>query len=145
MIQFDYEHELIPSVHQYFSANASLIFFLFFIGYCRADMIVFGKNDNIIAVELKLADWKKALIQAQNYQLAVDYVYLAFPSKKCDLVLKRAEEKLKQNGIGLISVDEETKQVAQILNAKKSTIAFGRLSKRNLINQRKKVYRRKRL
>lgn len=108
-------------------------------------MVIFQKNDDIVAVELKLADWKKAVIQAQNYQLAADYVYLVFPSKKCDLVLKRAKEKLLEKGIGLIGVNEYNQQVTVCMPAKKSAVLFGRLSKKELINQRKRVYQRKRL
>ena len=135
---------MIP-VHNHFLPVAEQIFYEVPVGFCRADMIVFQKNDDIIAIELKLADWKKALVQAQNYQLAVDFVYVAFPILKCDLVLKRAEKKLIQKGIGLIGVDEHTQQVYILIKAKKSPFLFGRLSKRNLINQRKKVYQRKRL
>lgn len=107
--------------------------------------MIFQKNKDIVAIELKLADWKKALIQAQNYQLAVDFVYIAFPSLKSDLVLKKAKEKLTQKGIGLLSVDEQTEQVEVVIPAKKSSFSFGHLSKKNLINQRKRVFKRKRL
>lgn len=144
-MSFDYEHELIPPVHNYFASAAEMIFYEVPIGYCRADMIIFKENNSSIAIELKLADWKKALIQAQNYQLAADYVYLAFPFSKCELVLKRAKNKLQQKGIGLLSVNEETKKVTVLLAAKKSTVLFGRLSKKEVINQKKRVYRRKRL
>jgi len=108
-------------------------------------MIIFQKNNDVIAVELKLADWKKAVVQAQNYQLAADFVYIAFPLAKCSLVLKRAKEKLNNKGIGLIGVDEHTQQIEVCIPAKKSPVLFGRLSKKTLINQRKRVYHRKRL
>lgn len=108
-------------------------------------MIVFQKNDDILAIELKLANWKKALVQAQNYQLAADLVYLAFPSSKCDLVLKKAKAKLKNKGIGLICIDEETEQVSIVVPAKRSVSLLGRLSKKEIINQRKRMYQRKRI
>lgn len=132
-------------MHDYFAATAEVIFYEVPVGFCRADMIVFQKNNDIIAIELKLADWKKAVVQAQNYQLAADLVYIAFPSSKCDLVLKRAKKKLVSKGIGLISVDEQTEHVTVVIPAKKSMFIFGRLSKRELINQRKRVYHRMRL
>ncbi|HMA83361.1 MAG TPA: hypothetical protein VKP59_03940 [Candidatus Thermoplasmatota archaeon] len=144
-MSFNYEHELIHPVHNYFASAAEMIFYEVPIGFCRADMIVFQKDKTSIAIELKLADWKKALIQAQNYQLATDFVYLAFPFSKCELVLKRAKNKLQQKGIGLLSVNEVTKQVTLLVAAKKSTVLFGRLSKKEVINQKKRVYRRKRL
>lgn len=108
-------------------------------------MVVFQKNNDIVAVELKLADWKKALVQAQNYQLAADFTYVVFPSSKCNLVLKRAKKKLDEKGIGLLFVDEQNKNVEMVIPAKKSVGLFGRLSKKDIINQRKNVFRRKRL
>jgi hypothetical protein len=132
-------------VQHYFASTADIIFYEVPVGFCRADMVVFQKNNDIIAIELKLANWKKALVQAQNYQLAVDLVYLAFPSSKCDLVLKKAKTKLNNRGIGLISVDEKTKQVNEVVPAKKSVLSFGRLSKKEIINKRKRGYQRKRL
>ena len=124
-MSFDYEHELIHPVYTHFAPSAEIIFYEVPIGFCRADMIVFQKDNTSIAIELKLADWKKALIQAQNYQLATDFVYLAFPFSKCELVLKRAKKKLQQKGIGLLSVNEKTKNVNVLLAAKKSTVLFG--------------------
>ena len=144
-MSFDYEHELIHPVYTHFASSAEIIFYEVAIGFCRADMIVFQKNNTSIAIELKLSDWKKALIQAQNYQLATDFVYLAFPLSKCELVLKRAKKKLQQKGIGLLSINEETKNVNVLLTAKKSRVLFGRLSKKEIINRKKRVYQRKRL
>lgn len=144
-ITFEYEHELVLPVQNHFLLTAEHIFYEVPIGFCRADLVIFQKNKDIIAIELKLADWKKALIQAQNYQLAVDFVYIAFPSLKSDLVLKKAKEKLTQKGIGLLSVDEQTEQVEVVIPAKKSSLSFGHLSKKYLINQRKRVFKRKRL
>ena len=144
-MSFDYEHELIHPVYTHFAPSAEIIFFEVPIGFCRADMIIFQKDKTSIAIELKLADWKKSLIQAQNYQLAADYVYLAFPFSKCELVLKRAKNKLQQKGIGLLSINEETKNVNVLLTAKKSRVLFGRLSKKEIINRKKRVNQRKRL
>jgi hypothetical protein len=142
---FEYEHELVLPVQNYFLSTAEHVFYEVPVGFCRADMVIFQKNNDIIAIELKLADWKKALIQAQNYQLAVDFAYIAFPNKKSELVLKRSKEKLIQKGIGLLSVDEQTEQVDVLIPAKKSSFSFGRLSKKDLVNQRKRVFKRKRL
>jgi hypothetical protein len=143
---FDYEHELVHPVQSYFVSTAEAIFFEVSIGFCRADMVVFQKNHDILAIELKLADWKKALIQAQNYQLATDFVYLAFPSSKSKLVLKKAKNTLENKGIGLLSIDEQTKHVNEMVAAKKSVFSFGRLSRKEIMNQKNKRGRhRKRL
>lgn len=140
---FNYEHELVLPIHSYFASKAEFVFYEVSIGFCRADMVIFQKNDVIIAIELKLADWKKALIQAQNYQLATDFVYMAFPSSKCELVLKRAESQLRKKGIGLLSIDEETQQVKDALSAKRSGFMFGRLTKGEIIKQKRKNQRKR--
>lgn len=132
-------------MHNYFALTAEIIFYEVPVGFCRADMIVFQKNNDIIAIELKLTDWKKAIVQAQNYQLAADLVYIVFPSSKCDLVIKRAKKKLMSKGIGLISVDEHIGHVEVVIPAKKSMFSFGRLSRKEIINKRKRVFHRKRL
>lgn len=106
-------------------------------------MLVFQNDGHIIAIELKLSDWKKALVQAQNYQLAADLVYIAFPLEKCELVIKRAKERLERKGIGLLAVDEKTKQVNIVLPAKKSKVMFGRLTKQEIIKQKRKQKRKR--
>jgi hypothetical protein len=108
-------------------------------------MILFQKNDVIVAVELKLANWKKALIQAQNYQFGADFVYMVFPSSKCSLVLEKTTKKLQQKGIGLLSVDEQTEEVTVLVPAKQSVFLLGKLSKKEIINREKRRYQRKRL
>jgi hypothetical protein len=140
---FNYEQELVLPVHSYFASKAEFVFYEVSIGFCRADMIVFQNDDVIIAIELKLADWKKALIQAQNYQLATDLVYMAFPSSKCELVLKRAKSQLQKKGIGLLSVDEKTQQVKNVLAAKRSGFMFGRLTKQEIVKQKRKNQRKR--
>ena len=79
---FTLESELIAPVSLYFYKKGWIIFREVRIGFCRADLVIFTNDHKVISVELKLADWKKALIQAQNYQLGSDYVYIAFPDKK---------------------------------------------------------------
>jgi hypothetical protein len=55
---------------------------------------------------LKLRDWKKAIIQAKNYQLGSDYVYLAIPLWMVYNILRKAEYYLKKEGIGLLIINE---------------------------------------
>ena len=78
MYPFYVELELIKPVSDYFKKQGYIIKHEIKIGYCRADLVAFKKND-VIAIELKLKDWKKALMQAKNYQLGADLVFLAVP------------------------------------------------------------------
>ena len=111
------------------------------IGYCRADIVAF-KDDTVTAVELKLQNWKRAIIQAKNYQLGSDYVYIAFPLMKSYSILRKAEFNLKSNGIGFLIVNEKTSKVSEIIEARKSNRKIGTLT---LDAVNKMHYKRKRL
>jgi hypothetical protein len=102
------------------------------IGFCRADIVAF-KNEESVGVELKINDWKKAIIQAKNYQLGCDYSYVAFPLNRVFNILRRAEHILKKEGIGLLVIKEKTCDVCKIINAKKSTKKMGSISKNKFL------------
>ena len=71
------------------------------IGYYRADILAF-KDNSVNAVELKLRNWKKAIIQAKNYQLGADYVYVAFPLIKSYTIQLVSFERKSQNCLNWI-------------------------------------------
>lgn len=137
MSPFSYEVELIKPVKQYFIKKGFTVFHEIRIGFCRADIVAIN-DDTVIAVELKLSDWKKALIQVRNYQLAAGYVYIAVPLKKVDLILKRAAEQLQKEGIGLLSVDERDNSIVFHVDAKRSVKMFGCLKIEELKRRKKK-------
>ena len=110
------------------------------IGFCRADLLAF-KKDEVVAVELKLKDWKKAIVQAKNYRLAVDYVYLVVPLFRVYNILRKAEHILKKEGIGLLIVKETNCEVCKIIDAKQSkiktcNITIEEIRKRRNLNKR---------
>jgi len=119
MYPFYLELELIKPVSDYFKKQGCIVKYEIKIGFCRADLLAF-KDEKVTAVELKLSDWKKAIVQAKNYQLAADYVYVVFPLLKVYNILRKAEHILKKEGIGLLVVKETNCDVKKIINAKKS-------------------------
>ncbi len=62
----------------------------------------------VSAIEAKLTDWKGGLFQARRYLSFADYSYLAIP---CEVVGKVKVELLCKDGIGLISVDQNSIEV----------------------------------
>lgn len=136
MCAFSCEQELIVPVSLYFYRHGGIILREVRLGFCRADLVVFTPDDTVIAVELKLSDWKKAFIQAQNYQLGSDYVYVAFPEKKRSLLEKKVVLMLKKKGIGLLIVDSLTHQVSEAIGPKRSEIRFGTISLQELKRRR---------
>jgi hypothetical protein len=97
------------------------------IGYCRADIVGF-KNNVVLSVELKLNNWKKAIIQAKNYQLGSDYVYIGFPLQNIHKILRKAKLILIKENIGLLSINEKTNVVNVIIKANKSRRMIGRIN-----------------
>lgn len=134
---FSYEAELTLPVKTYFEQEGFTVFHEVRIGFCRADLVACN-DDTVVAIELKLSNWKKALVQAKNYQLAAEFVYLAFPLKKTKLVLKKASDQLNQEGIGLLSVDEQDERIMIHREAKKSKRLFARLNKQEILKRKER-------
>lgn len=135
MYPFYLEIELIKPVADYFKSLGYRVRQEVRIGFFRADIVAF-KEENIIAVELKIKNWKKAVIQAKNYQLGADYVFIAVPLMKSFNILRKAQCNLENEGIGLLVVNEKNCMVSKLINAKKSkrkmvSIRFNPKNKRN--------------
>jgi len=141
MYPFYLELELVKPIYDYLKRKGFIVKREVRIGYCRADIVGFKKNV-VTSVELKLQNWKKAIIQAKNYQLGSDYVFLAFPLMKSYNVISKAEVILRREGIGLLTVNEETCKVSKVINARKSKRIIGRITleeiNRNWKRNRKK-------
>ena len=137
MFPFYLELELVKPVVDYFKKQGYVVKREVRIGFCRADIVAF-KDNTVTAVELKLNDWKKAIVQAKNYQLGTNYVYLAFPLMKSYNVLRKAEVMLKKEGIGLLTVNEETCEVCKIIDAMQSRRTMGTITLKELKRNWKK-------
>ena len=119
MYPFYLELELVKPVSDYFRKQGYLIRNEIRIGYCRADLVAF-KKDEVVAIELKFSDWKKGLVQAKNYQIGADFVYLAVPLLKSYKFLRKAEHYMNKEGIGFLIVAENNCEVRKIIDAKPS-------------------------
>ena len=138
MYPFYLDLELIKPVSDYFKKSGYKVRYEIKIGFCRADIVAF-KGEKTIAVELKISDWKKAIIQAKNYQLGCNYVYLAIPLLRAYNILRKAETLLKKEGIGLLVINEKTCEVNKIINAKRSNKQLGKVSLDKVDNKRFKA------
>jgi hypothetical protein len=115
---------LFKPVYDYFKKKGFKVRGEIKIGFHRADLVAF-KDEVVIAVELKLRDWKKAVIQAKNYQFGSDFVYIAVPLLKSYNILRKAEHIFKKEGIGLLVVNEKDSRVKEIIEPKLSTRKIG--------------------
>ncbi|UCF49698.1 MAG: hypothetical protein JSU91_08105 [Thermoplasmatales archaeon] len=135
MDPFYREFELNKPVSDYFINQGFKIFKEVKIGYCRADLVAF-KDDTATAIELKLNDRKKAILQAKNYQFGVDYVYIVFPLMKAFSILRKSEHILRKEGIGFLTVNEESCKVSKIINPKLSKRKFVAITIQEIQNRR---------
>lgn len=78
---------------------------------------VCGRSGVTASVELKLANWPRAIEQALLYQLCSDLVYVAVPRS---VVSRVDREVLRRHGIGLIAV--EAHRCREIVSASPSTV-----------------------
>ena len=127
MMSFLNESQLNLPVINYFKTRGYTVKREIKIGFCIADIVAF-KKETVVSIELKLSDWKKAIVQAKNYQLGSDYVYIAFPLMNSFNVLRNAKSTLQKNGIGFLVINDYTKKVNKILEAKESTRTLGKLN-----------------
>lgn len=70
----------------------------------RADLIG-RRTDSLVAVELKLRDWREAIRQAMAYQIAADHVWVAMPLAAASSAY-RSRWRFEAEGIGLLAVDD---------------------------------------
>ena len=84
----------------------------------RIDLIAFN-NDHLIAVELKLKNWQRALRQATYYQLGADLSYIAMPFYQA-LIAYRSARQIEYKGVGLFGVLLDRSEVRELIKPKVS-------------------------
>ncbi len=60
--------------------------------------LVFLRGTLLTSVEFKVSDWKRALKQARDHQLAADYSYICMPARRVSPEMRSA---LHTSGVGL--------------------------------------------
>jgi hypothetical protein len=118
MIKFRRERELYMPVSGYVRRKgfrwqqAEMKFYEY-----RIDLYGFSRvSDCTVAIELKLADWRRALSQTLVYQLAADLVYAALPRYS---IVDAALAEFAVYGIGVIGVGP-TGRCEQVLASRQS-------------------------
>ena len=74
------------------------------VGDRRADVVGF-REDSVVAVELKLTDWRTALRQAMAYQVAADRAWVAMPLAHASRAFCH-RGRFEAEGVGLLAVDD---------------------------------------
>lgn len=67
--------------------------------------LVGARDGEVVAVELKLDDWREALTQARAYQVGAPLSYVALPRPTACEVADRNRDAFAADGVGLVAVD----------------------------------------
>ncbi len=81
------------------------------------DLVLF-REDEIHAIEFKLKDWRRGIVQARDHLLGADYAYVCIPMREPSKALLAACE---ESGVGLLMFDpEETEPFQEQASAVRS-------------------------
>jgi len=83
------------------------------------DIAYLSEEEELITVEFKLKDWKRALRQAKDHMLAADFAYICMPYRT---VTETMKSYLQEAGVGLLFYkQEENWPFEEIIKARKSS------------------------
>lgn len=113
-----YEYDLYPPVIKYFRKKSYTIELEIPIHRNRIDLVAYD-DEKLIAVELKLRNWHRALRQAAYYQLGADLSYIGMPFHRAIELWKRPWP-LEKEGVGLLAIHLKRKEVREFIKPKPS-------------------------
>ena len=95
------EEQLYEPIAEHFRSKGYVVYREAKVAGRWCDLLAVGSD--IVAVELKVRDWRTALAQAKSYQLGAHYALVAMP---LDHVLPalRSRDKFEKDGVGLLAV-----------------------------------------
>lgn len=96
------ERALVPAITAHFTAMGYDVVPEVELGGRRADLVAFDDRE-LIAVELKVREWRQAIRQTMAYQLAADRAFVALPLQHAHGA-HRARHVFDREGIGLLAV-----------------------------------------
>ena len=96
---FQFERELEKAAIPFLDENFALYRWQVPLYNRVIDCAAIDKEDNLVGIEFKLKNWKRALEQAQKNANAFDYIYVCLPNaNNVDKVIRAADE----SGIGVL-------------------------------------------
>lgn len=79
------------------------------------------QGDDVVAVELKLSDWRGAHVQAKAYQVGARRTFVALPLHRIPRIERRGGlERFHASGVGLLGVPWPQGDVRCVLDARSS-------------------------
>lgn len=80
------------------------------------DLVALDEEDNLVGVEFKLKDWKRAIDQSLANKLSFDYTYVCVPKKR---FVERLRFEAERVGVGIMVVDPESGLICVELDAQR--------------------------
>ena len=114
---FQYENELEKSAIRFLEKHDFLYSWQVPLYNRVIDLVAIDQEDNLIGIEFKLKDWKRALVQAMAHLNALDFVYVCLPGGS---YLERLKRDAMESGIGVMIYDDDVGTVKIELRAEKS-------------------------
>lgn len=85
----------------------------------RSVDLVYVQDDDLISVEFKVSNWRRAVEQAKDHRLGSDFAYICLPKKKIGKELKTL---LMKSGVGLFLYSAQSfYPLEKVVDAPKST------------------------
>lgn len=110
------ESALTQPVARHFAAEGYRVFAEVDVAGRMADLVCV-RGEEVVGVELKLADWRAASRQASAYQLGCHRSYVALPLVKAARVAASHRGDLEREGLGLLGVNHPAGDVRVLVEA----------------------------
>ena len=104
----------------YSNANPNTLLYKEVPAYTRSvDLVEYNTSTNeISAIEFKIKDWKRAIMQLSEVAVCFDYLMLCMPKPKTKKCISNIKSSCKSLGIGLCFFDQITNQFSTEYSAK---------------------------
>lgn len=126
------EEELRSRFVDKFKYSQKVLLYLEVPAFSRSvDLVMQNVSDlSIMAIEFKIHDWKRAILQAQSVALCFDYLSICLPKPKtlkgCQTVINAC----KTNGVGLYFYNTQLTSFEKILSSPKTKTMWEAQKKR---------------
>jgi len=107
---YEKEEEMHKPVREYFAEKHYSVFEEARL-FSRKIDVVARRHNQVVTVELKLHDWKRAMSQAYLNQRVSDYSFVALPEPLWNRIDRKIYSMSVAYGIGLLSVDGVARQI----------------------------------
>lgn len=102
------ENELREEYIEYLKATTEFNIYTEVPVFSRSVDLVIEDAEKIMAVEMKLHDWKGAIEQLKQVSICFDYLGICMLKPKTEKCITRLMEVCRENGIGLVLYDNGT-------------------------------------